>query len=41
MAGVQPSKYVNYISEFKKLFVTRNNGAISQKFKIDSSHPRK
>ena len=37
MAGVQPSKFINYISQFKKIFVTRNNGAISQKFKIDSN----
>lgn len=37
MAGVQPSKFINYISQFKKLLVTRNNGAITQKFKIDSN----
>lgn len=37
MAGVQPSKFVNYISQFKKLLVTRNNGAITQKFKVDSN----
>lgn len=37
MAGVKPSKFINYISQFKKLFVTRNNGVISQKFKIDSN----
>ena len=37
MAGVNPSKYVNYISEFKKILVTRQNGVISQKFKIDSA----
>ena len=35
--GVQPSKFINYISQFKKVLVTRNNGVISQTFKIDSS----
>lgn len=37
MAGVQPSKFINYVSEFKKLLVTRNNGTITQKFKVDSN----
>ena len=32
----QPSEFINYISQFKKCFVTRNNGIISQTFKIDS-----
>ena len=37
MAGVKPSKFINYISEFKKILVTRNNGTITQKFKLDSN----
>lgn len=37
MAGVTPSKYVNYISEFKKILVTKQNGPTQQKFKIDSA----
>ena len=33
---VQPTKFINYVSEFKKIFVTRNNGQLNQLFKIDS-----
>lgn len=34
---VSPTIFINYISEFKKCFVTRQNQPIQQKFKIDSS----
>lgn len=34
---VQPTEYVNYISEFKKKFINRNNAPTNQLFKIDSN----
>ena len=34
---VQPAEYINYISEFKKIFVNRNNMQTNQLFKIDSN----
>ena len=33
----QPTQFINYISQFKKCFVTRNNGVLTQKFKLDTS----
>ena len=35
--SVQPSNFINYISEWKKIFITQNGGAVSQLFKIDSN----
>ena len=32
----QPDVFINYISEFKKIFVTRQNKPVSIKFKIDN-----
>ncbi len=34
---VQPTEYINYISEFKKIFINRNNMPTNQLFKIDSN----
>lgn len=34
---VQPTEYINYVSEFKKIFVNRNNAPTNQIFKIDSN----